>query len=69
MRYALFFLTALSVALTVGSGAMAGEFESRRQQNWHQWRGPDATGVATNANPPIEWSQTKNIKWKTEIPG
>ena len=36
---------------------------------WAQWRGPDATGVARHANPPVEWSETKNIRWKVEIPG
>lgn len=36
--------------------------------NWPQWRGPQNNGVATG-NPPIEWSEEKNIKWKTEIPG
>ena len=36
---------------------------------WPQWRGPSATGVSTRANPPIEWSETKNIRWKVEIPG
>jgi outer membrane protein assembly factor BamB len=33
------------------------------------WRGPLGTGVAPTADPPIEWSETKNIKWKVEIPG
>ena len=41
----------------------------RRRRNWAQWRGPHATGVSTTANPPLEWSETKNIKWKVEIPG
>jgi hypothetical protein len=36
---------------------------------WPQWRGPDATGVSKHANPPIEWNETKNIRWKVEIPG
>jgi outer membrane protein assembly factor BamB len=36
---------------------------------WGQWRGPQATGVSKLANPPAEWSETKNIRWKTEIPG
>ena len=36
---------------------------------WAQWRGPLATGVAPNADPPLEWSETKNIRWKVEIPG
>ena len=37
--------------------------------NWHQWRGPDAAGVSHQANPPIEWSEEKNVKWKIEIDG
>lgn len=36
---------------------------------WPQWRGPEANGVAPKGNPPIEWNETKNIKWKIEIPG
>ena len=37
--------------------------------NWPQWRGPLGTGVAVKGNPPIDFSETKNLKWKTEIPG
>jgi outer membrane protein assembly factor BamB len=37
--------------------------------NWPAWRGPNATGVSTSAKPPIEWSETKNVRWKVEIPG
>ncbi len=36
---------------------------------WPQWRGPLGTGVAPHADPPIEWSETKNLRWKTAIPG
>jgi outer membrane protein assembly factor BamB len=36
---------------------------------WPQWRGPLATGVAPHADPPLEWSETKNVRWKVEIPG
>ncbi len=39
------------------------------ENNWPQWRGPDANGVALKGNPPVEWSETKNVKWKIEIPG
>ena len=39
------------------------------EKYWPQWRGPHATGVAAHGNPPIEWSETKNIRWKVEIPG
>ncbi len=37
--------------------------------NWPNWRGPNFDGVSLNGTPPIEWSETKNIKWKTQIPG
>jgi outer membrane protein assembly factor BamB len=40
-----------------------------REKYWPQWRGPYATGVSRQAKPPIEWGETKNIKWKVEIPG
>ena len=36
---------------------------------WGQWRGPLATGAAPKADPPVEWSETKNIRWKTKLPG
>jgi outer membrane protein assembly factor BamB len=36
---------------------------------WPQWRGPHATGVSKTATPPVEWSESRNIKWKVEIPG
>mgnify|MGYP002629754654 CR=1 FL=1 len=38
-------------------------------QNWAQWRGPHMTGVSSTATPPTEWSESKNVKWKVEIPG
>jgi outer membrane protein assembly factor BamB len=39
------------------------------QQNWHQWRGPLATGIAPNGDPPIKWDEKANLKWKVAIPG
>jgi outer membrane protein assembly factor BamB len=36
---------------------------------WPQWRGPLATGAAPHARPPVEWSETKNVRWKVEVPG
>jgi outer membrane protein assembly factor BamB len=37
--------------------------------NWPQWRGPASQGISTDKNLPTEWSDTKNIQWKTAIPG
>ncbi len=39
------------------------------EKNWHHWRGPYATGIAADANPPITWSETENVRWKIAIPG
>lgn len=38
-------------------------------ENWGHWRGPTGNGIALNATPPTQWSNTKNVKWKVEIPG
>jgi len=38
-------------------------------ENWAQWRGPDATGVAKNAEPPTSWSEQENVRFKVELPG
>ena len=38
-------------------------------ENWPQWRGPLANGVAPEANPPTTWSESSNVKWKVALPG
>ena len=38
-------------------------------ENWPQFRGPGARGVASNRDLPDCWSATDNVRWKTEIPG
>ena len=39
------------------------------EQGWRQWRGPLANGVSATANPPTEWSEQKNVRWKIALPG
>lgn len=39
------------------------------KRNWPEWRGPDRNGIAVDRNPPLEWSENKNVKWKVAIPG
>jgi hypothetical protein len=34
-----------------------------------QFRGPSGDGVVVAADPPIQWSESKNIRWKVSIPG
>jgi outer membrane protein assembly factor BamB len=60
---------ALNFAIATWPEAGGAEFPQNRAANWHQWRGPEATGVAPAGDPPVEWSETKNVKWKFAIPG
>jgi outer membrane protein assembly factor BamB len=43
--------------------------DAAAERYWAQWRGPFGNGTSGTARPPVEWSETKNIKWKVEIPG
>jgi len=39
-------------------------------ENWVQWRGPSADGLAgNNARPPKQWDKIKNIAWTVDLPG
>ena len=39
------------------------------EEDWPAFRGPKALGVSDNANLPIEWSDKKNVEWKTAVAG
>ena len=54
---------------SVAALAAPSEPTSQAQQNWPHWRGPLANGVAPLGNPPTEWDENKNIKWKVKISG
>jgi outer membrane protein assembly factor BamB len=62
-------VVAVLLLVPASSSSAADDFEQLKARNWHQWRGPLATGVAPQASPPVEWSESKNLKWKAEIPG
>jgi outer membrane protein assembly factor BamB len=42
--------------------------QAQSSAHWPQWRGPFFNGMARGDAPSV-WSDTTNIKWKTEIPG
>lgn len=62
------FILIACVSLVLVVNLIAGN-PADAQRYWPQWRGPEATGVAPYANPPVEWSETKNIRWKIQVPG
>ena len=42
---------------------------SAQDGSWPQFRGPDGQGHSSERGVPLEWSETRNITWKTPIPG
>jgi outer membrane protein assembly factor BamB len=39
-------------------------------KDWPEWRGPTHNGIAApGQTPPVEWSETNHILWKTRLPG
>jgi outer membrane protein assembly factor BamB len=47
---------------------LVGPVRAQTDSHWPQWRGPFFNGMARGDAPTV-WSDTKNIKWKAQIPG
>lgn len=65
------FLIALVCLLALSASGKDGGVSAGADvlRHWPQWRGPLANGVAPHANPPIQWSETNNVRWKIPLPG
>jgi len=59
----------LAAVAVAASDTVRTEPRSDLPGNWPQWRGPDGLGISAETGFATEWSPTKNIKWKTAIPG
>ncbi len=66
-RFSMVLLILVLVVLTLVSSSKLSAATSI--SNWPQWRGPESQGVSNDKNLPTEWSETKNVLWKTAIPG
>jgi outer membrane protein assembly factor BamB len=57
--------------ITVSIVLIAFTFSTALAQNWPQFRGPGATGVAEGSPQAAKWdaSTQTNVRWKTPIPG
>jgi outer membrane protein assembly factor BamB len=40
-----------------------------RAEDWPQFRGPTGQGHSTERGVPLEWTESRNVRWKTPIPG
>ena len=49
------------LGLMVSSSAAAAD--------WTQFRGPGSRGISDDTDVPTEWSDTRNLKWRLELPG
>lgn len=58
----------LIISVLAICASVAAAREMAGDGDWPQWRGPSNTGVAVT-DAPTDWSDTKNVKWKTAIPG
>lgn len=70
------FLLRLIVLVAVATQSLPARSEPVDDQiavaaaDWPWWRGPSRNGVANDGqSPPTEWSATKNVVWKSAIPG
>ena len=62
--------TAIAAVLLLSVPELVGAADPKEAERfWGQWRGPRMDGVAREGNPPLEWSETKNVKWKLALPG
>ena len=57
------FVSLISIALSTQAAEPAGP------GYWPQWRGPSGQGYCDDTRVPLEWSESKNLLWKTKLPG
>src|SRR5262249_32200018 len=43
-------------------------FTADKGLSWPRFRGPNGSGIAENAKPPVEFGPDKNLKWKAASP-
>ncbi len=58
------FFRVLAILALAGSIGQTGQ-----ARNWGHWRGEGGNSISTDATPPTSWGPTRNIKWKSSIPG
>jgi len=62
-------LAAFAGALALAAGSAVIAPRSADAGDWPQFRGPQAQGRSDDSQIPTEWSASKNVAWKTDLPG
>jgi outer membrane protein assembly factor BamB len=57
------------LALTLAAALLLPVHAEDAASYWPNWRGPNYNGVSTTGNPPVEWSETNNVRFKVKVPG
>jgi hypothetical protein len=48
---------------------LSGKILYAQEQNWTHFRGTNLNAVSESTDPPTSWSETSNIRWKTDLEG
>src|SRR2546422_1185637 len=56
-------LCRIALALVLATAGLAAG------DDWPQFRGPTGQGLSSERGLPLEWSETRNVVWKTPVPG
>ncbi|HEX4130657.1 MAG TPA: PQQ-binding-like beta-propeller repeat protein [Pirellulales bacterium] len=59
-------LSSLLVGVTISWAAIC---SAEQTDAWPRFRGPHGDGHSSATGLPLEWSETKNVRWKTAVPG
>jgi outer membrane protein assembly factor BamB len=59
----------VAVLLTVAGMMAACATGKGPSEDWPWWRGPTLDGKNLDADPPLAWTETENIIWRTPVPG
>lgn len=63
----IFKLALISILITVL--LLSGKNLVAQEQNWTHFRGSNLNAISESTNPPTTWSETNNIRWKSDLPG
>lgn len=59
----------LLAAFALTAASVVASLPFRAEENWPQFRGPTLQGMSDAKDLPVEWGESKNVKWKTPVRG